>query len=223
MFNLSVFYASTKVTNMENNRLREHLQERMPVFKEEIQDIMEINNENSLNQALSFLISFNILKRFENGIYYLPSEDHRFAHLQPSLKDVVYKKYLDNDNGIMTGAYLLYKYKFTTQVSSYYEILFNNVSSKTRSKKEYEGKVSVSHPKVPINKESIHYIEFIELVKYLHFSDLNDEENYAQLKELLIKMKLEEKKLVSYVNHYNGRRYSRLRVYISKIINNETS
>jgi hypothetical protein len=28
---------------------------------------------------------------------------------------------------------------------------------------------------------------------------------------------------VSYVNHYNGRRYSRLRVYISKIINNETS
>lgn len=44
--------------------------EREPIVRNEIQNVLNIN---TLNQIVSYLVSYGILKRYENGIYYIRS------------------------------------------------------------------------------------------------------------------------------------------------------
>ncbi|MDD3107352.1 MAG: hypothetical protein PHP65_06110 [Bacilli bacterium] len=196
-------------------------QEREPILKDELKKVIRINNENSFNQALSNMVLFGVLKRFENGIYYIQSSNKKFEDLKPSIHDIIYKKYLNNYNGIRSGAYLLYKYKFTSQVSEYYEILSNNVSSNTRSKKEYKGKVIVSSPKFEINKDNIQYVEFLEIIKYIDLSDYRFNESVEKLSSLFLDLKLDKDLLVKYCNYYKGNRYIILRNIVKGVIDYE--
>ena len=197
--------------------------EREPIVRDEIQDVLKIKNINTLNQMVSFLVSFGILKRYENGVYYIPSSAKKFSHLKPSLKDVIDKKYLQNNQGIRTGAYLLYKYKFTSQVSSFYEILSNNVSIHTRSKHLYEGKVVVSHPPFEINIENSHVLEFLELIKYLDYSDYNIEKSKSQLLNILDSLGLKIEEIIHYSEYYKGKRYAGFRETVRKVVYDEVT
>lgn len=194
-----------------------------PILKEEIKNVIKIDNENSFNQTLSNLVLFGILKRFENGIYYIESSNKKFASLKPSIKDVIQKKYLNNNEGIRTGAYLLYKYKFTTQVSEYYEILSNNVASGTRSKKEYNDKVIVSSPKFEINSENIQYVELLEIIKNIELSDYSFNESIKKISDLLFNFKLDKDLLVKYSNYYNGNHFVSFRNNVKGVISYETA
>jgi hypothetical protein len=196
-------------------------QEREPILKDELKKVIRINNENSFNQALSNMVLFGVLKRFENGIYYIQSSNKKFEDLKPSINDIIYKKYQKNNNGIRSGAYLLYKYKFTSQVSEYYEILSNNVSSNTRSKKEYKGKVIVSSPKFEINKDNIQYMEFLEIIKHIDLSDYHFNESIEKLSDLFLDLKLDKDLLVKYSNYYKGNRFINLRKNVKGVIDNE--
>lgn len=193
-------------------------QEREPILKDELKKVLQIDNDNSFNQALSNMVLFGVLKRFENGIYYIQSSNKKFEDLKPSIHDIIYKKYLKNYNGIRSGEYLLYKYKFTSQVSEYYVILSNNVSSNTRSKKEYKGKVIVSFPKFEIKNDNIQYMEFLEIIKQIDSSDYNFNESIEKLSNLLLDMKLDKDLLVKYSNYYRGNRLSYLRKHVEEVI-----
>jgi len=197
--------------------------EREPIVRDEIQDVLKIENINTLNQIVSYLVSFGILKRYENGIYYIPSSTKKFSHLKPSLKDVIDKKYLQKNQGIRTGAYLLYKYKFTSQVSSFYEILSNNVSIHTRSKHLYDGKVAVSYPPFEINIENSHVLEFLELIKYLAYSDYNMEKSKSQLLDILESLGLRKEEIMHYSEYYKGKRYAGFRETVRKVVYDEVT
>lgn len=198
-------------------------EERMPIMKQDLREVLKIKNNNSFNQALSYLVSFGVLKRYENGIYYIPSDKSKFSHLEPSLSDILQAKYMRNDEGIRTGAYLLYKYKFSSQVSSFYEILSNNVSPHTRSKKLYNNKVIVSYPPFMIDKNNRRYLEFLEIIKLIHYSDFEYKSSEPRVKELINQMGLDKEELIKYSKYYNGRRYAGFRARIKEIFNNETA
>ncbi len=206
---------------MYANVLLNSFQEREPILKEELKKVIRIDNENSFNQALSNMVLFGILKRLENGIYYIQSSNKKFEDLKPSIHDIIYKKYLKNYNGIRSGAYLLYKYKFTSQVSEYYEILSNNVSLNTRSKKEYKDKVIVSSPKFEINKDNIQYLEFLEIIKHIDLSNNHFNESVEKLSSLFLDLKLDKDLLVEYSNYYKGNRYINLRNIVKVVIDYE--
>lgn len=197
--------------------------EREPIVRDEIQDVLKIKNINTLNQMVSYLVSFGILKRYENGIYYVPSSTKKFSHLKPSLKDVIDKKYLQKNQGIRTGSYLLYKYKFTSQVSSFYEILSNNVSIHTRSKHLYDGKVVVSYPPFEINIENSHVLEFLELIKYLDYSDYNMDKSKSQLLTILDSLGLKKEEIIHYSEYYKGKRYAGFRETVRKVVYDEVT
>lgn len=194
--------------------------EREPIVRDEIQDVLKIENINTLNQMVSYLVSFGILKRYENGVYYVPSSTKKFSHLKPSLKDVIDKKYLQKNQGIRTGSYLLYKYNFTSQVFSFYEILSNNVSIHTRSKHLYDGKVVVSYPPFEINIENTHVLEFLELIKYLDYSDYNIEKSKRQLLNILDSLGLKKEEIIHYSEYYKGNRYAGFRRSVHNILAN---
>ena len=207
---------------MNANVIMSSFDERKPIIIDEIQEVLKIDNKNSLNQMVSYLVSFGIIKCFENGIYYIPSSIKKFSHLEPSLKDVIQKKYLQNNQGLRTGSYLLYKYKLSSQISSsYYELLSNNVSSQTRSKHLYNDKVSVSYPPFKINSKNKNYLEFLEMIKYIHFSDYSIDESKRQLSDIIRQLSLNKKKVVDYSQYYNGRRYAGFRDKVTVIVQYE--
>ena len=208
---------------MNINHISNKYPERMPILKEDLKNILNIENEHSLNQALSYLVSFGIIKRYENGIYYIPSANNKFSHLAPSIQDIVEAKYLENGQGIRTGAYLLYKYKFTSQVSTFYEVLSNNVSIHTRSKQLYNGQVFISYPPFEVNEANIHYLEFLEIVKHIKYSDFGMIKNLTMLNEFINSLNLNKEKLIQYSYYYNGRRYSNYRKLVKEILNHETA
>lgn len=208
---------------MNINQISSMYAERMPILKEDLKNILKIENEHSLNQALSYLVSFGIIKRYENGIYYIPSSNKKFSNLAPSIQDIVEAKYLENGQGIRTGAYLLYKYKFTSQVSTFYEVLSNNVSIHTRSKQLYNGQVFISYPPFEVNETNKHYLEFLEIVKHIKYSDFEMSKNLSMLNELINSLNLNKEKLIQYSYYYNGRRYSKFREFIKEILNHETA
>lgn len=197
--------------------------EREPILKEELEKILPINSQNTLNQTISYMVSFGLLNRFENGIYYLPDENKKFSHLKPSLKDVIDKKYLSSFKGIRSGAYLLYKYKLTSQVSGFYEILSINVSKHSRSKKEYDGRVVISYPKFEINEDSILYHEFLEILKHFNLSDYNHEQNLLLLKNIYNLMGLNEERLIAYSKYYKGNRLLYVRNLVEEVLNYEVA
>ena len=209
--------------NMNASIIMDAFDEREPIVRDEIQDVLKIENINTLNQMISYLVSFGILKRYENGVYYVPSSTKKFSHLKPSLKDVIDKKYLQKNQGIRTGSYLLYKYKFTSQVSSFYEILSNNVSIHTRSKHLYDGKMVVSHPPFEINIENSHILEFLELIKYLDYSDYNIEKSKSQLLDILNRQGLKKEEIIHYSEYYKGKRYAGFRETVRKVVYDEVT
>lgn len=197
--------------------------EREPIVRDDIKKVLKINNMNSLNQMISNLISFGILKRYENGIYYIPSSSKKFSHLEPSLKDVLKKKYLDEFQGIRTGSYLLYKYKFTSQVTSFYEILSNRVSIHTRSKVLYEGKVRISYPPFKIHKDNIHILEIIEVLKYMDQSDYNKEKSQKLVLNLIHELGINKEEILEYSKYYKGKRNAGFREKIRKVLDDEVA
>ncbi|MGI6782107.1 MAG: hypothetical protein ACOX56_04725 [Acholeplasmataceae bacterium] len=197
---------------------REKIGVREPFLKNELKDFLEIKNVNTFNQTISGLAKFNIIKKIENGLYYFPSSDERFKDLKPSLESIVKKKYLENYNGIRIGAFLAYKYKLTTQVSSYYEIITNNVGKQTRAKKEFDGKVIVRASKFEINKENYLYAEFLELVNNIKYSDFNFDKTKAILIDTFNKMKLNKEILKEFSYYYRGATYFSFREMIKEIL-----
>ncbi len=203
--------------------LRNAFEERKPITKAEIQKVLNIDNKHTLNQMTSNLVTFGILRRYENGIYYIPSSSEKFSKLKPSLKDVVYKKYLQHNQGIRTGSYLLYKYKFTSQVSSFYEILSNKVSSHTRSKQLYDGKVIVSYPPFEIHKNNIEILEFLELVKHRGRSDYSIEKSMKKLRDVIKEAKFKKEELIRYSEYYKGRRHAGFRKTVREVVADEAT
>ncbi len=197
---------------------RENFGIREPFLKRELKDFLKIKNENTFNQTLSSMAKFKLIKKIENGMYYFPSLDERFKDLKPSLESIVKKKYLENYNGIRTGAFLAYKYKLTTQVSGYYEIITNNVGKQTRAKKEYDGKVIVWASKFEINKENYLYVEFLELVNNIKYSDYNYENTKIILIDTFKKMKLNKEILRELSYYYKGAVYYSFRKTIEEIL-----
>ena len=75
------------------------------------------------------------LKRFCNGVYYLPYMTVLGTEGKMSLDKYIEKRYLRNKNkeeGYITGLGLANKYGFTTQNPSIYEVCSNNATTKQR-------------------------------------------------------------------------------------------
>lgn len=202
------------------DRIQNTFKVREPILKQELMNKLAIHNINTFNQAISNLVQFGLLKRFSNGIYYIPHPEERFKETCPLLIDILNKKYLSNYRGLRVGAYLLYKHRFSTQVSSAYELVTREVSKNTRSKVMYDGKVIVSYPKFEMNESTYEYHEFLEIIHYIRYSDYQFNENLKRLQDILVENNLDIHRLKRYMNHYRGNRLNYMRQYLDKLIAN---
>ena len=197
------------------------LKELEPMSREKLKDILGIENLNTFNQVLTNLIKIGYLRRFENGIYFRPSHELTFKDLKPSLLDIIGLKYLSDDNGIRTGSFLLYKYFLTTQVSMYYEILTNQVSKHTRSKKIYENKVILSAPPFTINSSNKEILEILELIRLKILSDYPKKVFYEKIVELINQKQMDKKEIQRLSLYYQGKRHAGFRASVIEVLSGD--
>ena len=198
-----------------------NFKKREPILIEELRNLLKQEKDNTINQYISNLNKFNIIKKFCDGIYYIPEDNKRFKELEPSILEAMEKKYLRNYSGFRTGAGLMNKYGFTTQVSEYYEIISSNVSENTRNRKVLKGKVIVSAPKANLNKENYYYLIYAEILKNIKYSDLKKEENTYKLKELINEFNLNQKKIKKVLSYYKGNRLKYIHDLYEEVENHE--
>ena len=122
------------------------------------------------------------IKRVEKGFYYLPIKSI-FGEIPISSNEYI-KKFLYKDKekiGYISGNNLYNRYGLTTQLSNLIEITTN-----TRKNKKYIGNICIKfiETKVPIKRESIKYLEILDILKNLNkISDGNITENYLKMKK----------------------------------------
>ena len=190
---------------------------REPILRDELKAALKIENAHSFSQAVSVLLKIGLIKLFQNGVYYIPENDSRFSELEPSLIDVIEKKYCADYRGFRTGSALLNQYNFTSQVSSSYEILSSNVSKNSRNVKVFDGKASISSSKIPLNKNNYYYVIFAELIRNMEYSDYSEEENLVLLRKLFDELELNRRKMVDVLEHYRGNRLKYMHNLFRKI------
>ena len=194
---------------------------REPILRKELKTLLNIENENSFSQYVSVLLKIGLIKLFQNGIYYIPDTDERFKKLEPSLIDVIEKKYCSNYNGFRTGSALLNKYGFTSQISSRYEIISSNISKNSRNVKVFNEKAYITSSKIKLNKEIYNYVIFAEVLKNIKYSDYNKNDTIFLLKDLLEKLNIDKYKLLEVLKYYKGNRLLYMHTLFKEIINHE--
>lgn len=150
-----------------------------PILVEDIIRLFPNRSRQWVDKALKTMVDTKTLKRFANGVYYIP----RKTLFGDSLLDsdrVVTKKYIESKGevyGYVSGTALLNSLGLTTQVPNMITIVTNN--EKSRGRKVRIGKQEAYLIKSPteITKDNCAVLKLLEAVKLTDLNDLDDTEN----------------------------------------------
>ena len=129
--------------------------------------LAEINFNNYslpwIKKELNKLVNFNLIVRYERGIYYIP-EKTIFGNSSLNPQKIIEKKYLSNNSGYYSGLSFANKVGITTQMPNVIEIYTNNEKSRVREITVNNLKVILRKTRVNITKENICVLSFLELM-----------------------------------------------------------
>ena len=173
-----------------------------PIFLNEIPG----SSKDVVRQEMKRLTDNKKLVRVYNGVYYKPYKTFLGTPGKMYIEDYIEKKYLKVNkevSGFITGYMLVNKYGFTTQNPNVFEICSNSATTKQR-KLEIDGyKIIIYKPVVPITKDNINELEFLELMLVIKkYSELEGEEYLRKLKEYVKNKKINFKIVKKYLPLY---------------------
>lgn len=139
-----------------------------PIFFSDI----EVNgiSRSAVNQQLKKLCEEEKIKKYENGVYYIPKKS-RLKSAKGINADVVARyKYVVRQgdvNGFYSGNTFANQLGISTQVPNKVEIVSNNMSAKVREISIGKRIFIVRKPIVPINNENVYVLQLLDLLKNL--------------------------------------------------------
>ncbi len=133
----------------------------------------------SVRQTFSRMTKLGKLKRYEQGIYYIPSEDASRRCL--SAKKVYERKYIaDKDSvyGFYSGQAFLNEMGLTSQVPDAIEIVTNRQKSRMRRIENGNGDqdIIIRKTRVKISSANAKTLQLLELMNSLDMDELTEEE-----------------------------------------------
>ena len=115
-------------------RLKEKFNYDEPIFINEIYNIMNDYSKSKVFELINEALKLNVLKRYDQGIYYLVSQTIVGDSIL-SLDDVIEKKYIYNNNerfGIFGLKVMEVNFSLSTQIPALIEVITNKESRKSR-------------------------------------------------------------------------------------------
>ncbi len=137
-----------------------------PVFLSKL-DIPEMTKV-SVRQQIGKLVEEGRLKRFDNGIYYIPKKTAFRSGSTLSINDVIREKFLIDDGkicGYLGGLLFANRLGLTTQVPALYEVFTNKASKDYRETKLGGIRVVVRRPYCRVTGENVSILQFLDLLK----------------------------------------------------------
>ena len=126
----------------------------------------------NLRQQIKKLTDAGKVKRFDNGVYFLPKKTIFKSGSQLSPEKVLECKYLrDKDKrcGYVSGLMFFNQMGLTTQVPMLYEVVSNKATNEYRETSLAKSRVIVRKPKVPVTESNYKVLQFLDLLKDVDF------------------------------------------------------
>lgn len=189
--------------------LTENYKPNEPIF---VSDITLPNiSDNYLRVLVKTLCDSGKLKRYDTGIYYLPSASRlKGANTLPADVVVSYK-YIAR-KGVIDGYYSGYTFAnqigISTQVPYTLEIVSNNSGGNYREISLKGQRLVLRKPKFRVTEENYRVLQFLDLLKDIdQYADEKDENCRQQLAEYMVKANITKNAIDRYISGYPDKIY----------------
>ena len=146
--------------------LLDNYKENEPIFLADLQ--VDGMTRTNVRQQIKKLTDTGKVKRFDNGIYFLPKKTIFKSGSQLAPEKVLECKYLrDKDErcGYVSGLMFFNQMGLTTQVPMMYEVVSNKATNDYRETSLAKSRVIVRKPKVPATEKNYKALQFLDMLK----------------------------------------------------------
>lgn len=146
--------------------LLDNYKENEPIFLADLQ--VDGMTRTNVRQQIKKLTDTGKVKRFGNGIYFLPKKTIFKSGSQLAPEKVLECKYLrDKDErcGYVSGLMFFNQMGLTTQVPMMYEVVSNKATNDYRETSLAKSRVIVRKPKVPVTEKNYKALQFLDMLK----------------------------------------------------------
>ena len=146
--------------------LLDNYKENEPIFLVDLQ--VDGMTRTNVRQQIKKLTDTGKVKRFDNGIYFLPQKTIFKSDSQLAPEKVLECKYLrDKDErcGYVSGLMFFNQMGLTTQVPMMYEVVSNKATNDYRETSLAKSRVIVRKPKVLVTEKNYKALQFLDMLK----------------------------------------------------------
>lgn len=192
--------------------LIKNYKENEPIFLAELQ--IEGMSSSNLRQQLKKLADSGTLKRFDNGIYFLPKKTIFQSGSQLTPEKVLECKYLKDCEkrcGYVSGLMFFNQMGLTSQVPMLYEVVSNKATTEYRETSLAKSKVIIRKPKVPVTESNYQILQFLDLLKDVDcYSEVTGKALQGRLFQYMCSIHLRLSQMEPYFIYYPDKLYKNL-------------
>ena len=192
--------------------LIKNYKENEPIFLAELQ--IEGMSSSNLRQQLKKLADSGTLKRFDNGIYFLPKKTIFQSGSQLTPEKVLEFKYLKDCEkrcGYVSGLMFFNQMGLTSQVPMLYEVVSNKATTEYRETSLAKSKVIIRKPKVPVTESNYQILQFLDLLKDVDcYSEVTGKALQDRLFQYMRSINLRLSQMEPYFIYYPDKLYKNL-------------
>lgn len=168
----------------------------------------------NLRQQMKKLVDDGKVRRYENGVYYLPKPSILNFDLGLNPETVLEYKYLIEDGkecGYMTGLMVFNQLGLTSQVPMVYEIATNKATNNYRETTVGKSRLIIKKPRTTVTKENYKILQFLDLLKDVDvFSELSGKQLQEQLAKYMKFANIKVSDMEPYFDYYPDKLYKNL-------------
>ena len=192
--------------------LLDNSKENEPIFLADLQ--VDGMTRTNVRQQIKKLTDTGKVKRFDNGIYFLPKKTIFKSGSQLAPEKVLECKYLrDKDErcGYVSGLMFFNQMGLTTQVPMMYEVVSNKATNDYRETSLAKSRVIVRKPKVPVTEKNYKALQFLDMLKDVDvYSEVTGKPLQDRLYRYMDDANLSISEMEPYFSYYPDKLYKNL-------------
>jgi len=154
------------------------------------------------------------IKRYDNGIYYIPAASRLKGGTSIAPDIVVQYRYIARNgktDGYYSGFTFANQLGLTVQVPYTLEIVTNNTSSKVREINLKGQRVVLRKPKTTVTDKNCHILQLLDLLKDIDlYADHKNEETAERITDYIRKEEISQESVDEYISLYPDKIYRNL-------------
>jgi hypothetical protein len=188
--------------------LKENYQPNEPIF---VADIDLPVSDTNLRQMFKILCDSGKIKRYDNGIYYIPSFSRLKGGIPIAPSTVAQYRYIARNgktDGYYSGFTFANQLGLTVQVPYTLEIVTNNTSSKVREINLKGQRVVLRKPKTTVTDKNCHVLQLLDLLKDIDlYADAKNKDIIERIVVYIREEEITKESVDEYISLYPDKIY----------------